>query len=579
MIVEPLSESAPVSTVGDRIHVEEAWSYRVTPDAARCGEVVSVHFGDRLLAPTADGRGFRLDVPHLVGAIDLVATGTAGEERVRVVVDPRSEKIERDAWVALLEDLDRWVPGSAVGREEAREGAVGNVGTEVAAAGEALSPLIPALLDAFEAIDRMPKNRQVRQVEYVEPHRVRRVDSRLVRHLTADVIAAQAVGLTTEETDQRVRLPQRRPMTDLRHPANCYVAWAMWRIARRTRTLADWYRDAAAKHSDRSWWDTRARRLAHDAAAVARAYRRSCLRDVPRRPASEAALLSILDDPAYARFHRVARRFISPRFSLDAPPDSAAAAVRPSFELYEFWCFEALARRVAAALPDWQHKPLRDTAKGELLGLPNGKTHRFRHPDHGTLELHFNPTFQSKPDGGTKRYSITRERRPDIVATWMPAGCDAGSEPDASPDTGPGTEHEGRRTSLHSADAASGPLQTARTAQRTPPRPAWLALDAKYRVGRTNLLDAFASCHLYRDALRWPRFGGRPTACVLLTPARTAASAPWFEPAFLARHGLGAMRWTPGDASGRDDVSDPCVVEWLLDELGVRASLPSARQW
>jgi hypothetical protein len=86
--------------------------------------------------------------------------------------------------------------------------------------------------------------------------------------------------------------------------------------------------------------------------------------------------------------------------------------------------------------------------------------------------------------------------------------------------------------------------------------PRWLALDAKYRTGRANLADAFTSVHLYRDALRWPEFGGAAAGAWLLAPARSPDAALWFDEGFCRAHGLGVLRLAPGDEGDAIRVMD-----------------------
>jgi hypothetical protein len=77
----------------------------------------------------------------------------------------------------------------------------------------------------------------------------------------------------------------------------------------------------------------------------------------------------------------------------------------------------------------------------------------------------------------------------------------------------------------------------------------WAVLDAKYRVGQSNVADAMESVHIYRDALRWPAAGGAPVAGFLLCPDRADGDALWFDPAFHAAYGMGALCLRPGKAT------------------------------
>jgi hypothetical protein len=65
----------------------------------------------------------------------------------------------------------------------------------------------------------------------------------------------------------------------------------------------------------------------------------------------------------------------------------------------------------------------------------------------------------------------------------------------------------------------------------------WIALDAKYRRARQNVLEAMESAHIYRDSLRW--HGQRADAALLFVPAEPRAS--WLtDPAFHEAERVGA---------------------------------------
>lgn len=235
--------------------------------------------------------------------------------------------------------------------------------------------------------------------------------------------------------------------------------------------------------------------------------------DLVPQPPTEAALLVVTDDPLYARVHRVCRPFLSPRFRLDGT--GPGAAVRPSFHLYEVWCFFATQRQLAAALPDWSWSLRGAKNLLALRGTGAGAVWSAEGPT-GSLRLLFNPTFASYfQREGRDRWSLSGERRPDLVVTF--------------------SGEDGVRS--------------------------WLCLDAKYRAGRKNLGDALSSAHIYRDSLRYEGYGGSCRAAVLLAPARAAEAGEWFGAEFRRRHGMGIEALTPG----RADESQ--LGRWLVDLL------------
>lgn len=229
-------------------------------------------------------------------------------------------------------------------------------------------------------------------------------------------------------------------------------------------------------------------------------------------------MAAVVDDPSYARLHRLGRLFRSPLFQLGSLPGSPGAATRPSYELYELWTFLALRRLLGVLLPEhrWTSQGL---APLSCLGEPlEGASFEATGPGL-TLRLLFNPTFNGYLSrGAAPRFSISKARRPDLVLLWQ--------------------EGEWRR---------------------------WVCLDAKYRVTKDNLAEAFESAHFYRDSLRWPEWGGRCEAAVLLAPAELNACSPWFDPGFLAEHQVGVFRLTPGAEVGP-------LSEWLSKLLGRKAN-------
>src|SRR5690606_12861614 len=94
-----------------------------------------------------------------------------------------------------------------------------------------------------------------------------------------------------------------------------------------------------------------------------------------------------------------------------------------------------------------------------LRGTGAGAKCTYRLANGRTVTLEFNPTFRSYwtrnvEVNATERFSLSGERRPDLVLTAS------------------GGDHES----------------------------VWLPLDAKYRVKRDALANAFESVHIYRDS-------------------------------------------------------------------------------
>ena len=90
-----------------------------------------------------------------------------------------------------------------------------------------------------------------------------------------------------------------------------------------------------------------------------------------------------------------------------------------------------------------------------------------------------------------------------------------------------------------------------------------MVLDAKYRVQRSSITEAFASLHVSRDALLLRHHGGRPRAGLLLVPEVADGCVAWAAADFLASHGHGLWRLRPGEPENGD------LGRWVLGRLGV----------
>lgn len=485
--------------------LEEATEYRLR---AASGSLTSAHL-DRLPLSLIDGNTARLYIGFWTStarALRLEVGGQRVERRVRVV--PARDKLDGQAWTRMLTDLERWLPAIGVGASGGTAGGLDAGGAASAGfTAVALLPLVPALMAALRSITASPRERTVEHVEHVPLRAIRRAVPSALAWLSRHPRAAAAMDAwgSLERSGPEPTLPRVAAFEDTHHPVNRYVAWAIARASKCLRQLAGRLEKVAGAggstlQADVAQW-CKARAAA--AAAAERDLRerteRSFLRRIDPAPASEAAMLALRDDPVYSRFHRVIRPFLAPRYAADAPDEQAPA--RPSYELYELWTFLAVVRGLAATRPAWT-QTWHHTAAPDFSG-GMGRGSRVELLDGGErLEVWFNRRFASffaGDHGGP--HSISGERYPDMVVAH------------------------------HRADG-----------QRR-----WLVLDAKYRVSRRNLADAFESVHIYRDALRWPAMGGRCAAGWLLVPEVRDETATWFSDEFRQEHGCGCFRLRPGE--------------------------------
>lgn len=220
---------------------------------------------------------------------------------------------------------------------------------------------------------------------------------------------------------------------------------------------------------------------------------------------SAAGLTQIAADPSYNRAYRLGCMAMSTGVQGDL---SDWLHVNYSWGIYETWCYLAVLQvsTNTFGVPAQRCKP---TAVAAQL------THRFQLADGRQLEVYFQALFPSAPPQGSSSYighSISRERRPDILLVLR--------------------EGSGCRS---------------------------MVLDAKWRSGRDNVLQAMESAHIYHDALRLA--GQRPSPCILLLPGASAVpSLERFE--YIGEHEVGALSNASVAGSGLDALST-LLANWV----------------
>lgn len=503
--------NAPVSLVDGAFVLEECRRYRIRAPGAS-----EVWLGEQTLKLGSSGSA-TVALDHAVGELELRATSPEGvDARYRIRVIPRREKLPPESWVNLLQELEEGLSGLSVGVMGPGVGAVGTGGISAPLLVSALLPLLPALVRALQAILDGPRHVEDEHESERKLHECRRIDSSTLSWISRHPEVGRWLDgwRAVELVEPPPRVPVVASVSTLDHPVNRYVAWLTRRVIEQLDAVAVRLDEIAAKVEDPSWCRARAKRARAGADRIRRLRDRSWLRGIRSEPATEAALLVVTDEPGYARFHRFARRFCAPAFRLADSAEDPRAAVRPSFSIYELWCFFAVRRLLAARLPDW-----RWTAERlENLRTGTGRGARFvATRGDQRLAIEFNPTFRSwytRKDRA--RHSLSGTRRPDIVIT------------------------------LDDGHGQGG----------------WLVLDAKYRAGRENLADALASAHIYRDSLRDTGRGGRCTGAMLLVPGPCDV-ADWVDPTWHEREGQGITSLAPGSDA-------PALIAWILAQLAIR---------
>jgi hypothetical protein len=402
-------------------------------------------------------------------------------------VSPDPGKVGRDVFVRMIEELWAADPSLVIGHEPATQ-RIGDIGLHDDPWLEfsRFRRYVPEFLKAASAVRARPRRslRVFRTTRAVD--QIRRVDRQtavtLGRSPAASLVLGIAGGADVADVEHRLDVPLVEETLDSA-PNRAILALTL-ALIRRGRGLLS--RLEAAVQGEmgsetetplRSRWPVRRVLLARLTVQLQRLLRHSPFRDVGRPEITAAGLNAIAADPAYSRLW--GRGWRALRHGVDAPPTDERLWMSPSWQIYERWCFLRLGRRLADVAPEW----------GWTLDV---KRLRWSgHDGEREAKLMYQPRFPSAAAERPDRWSVSRQREPDLV--------------------------------LFLTDA-----------QET----RFVVFDAKYRSSRGNVLDAMGSAHVYQDSLRVG--ARRPEASFLLVPASGGAS--WLEqPAFHAKHRVGVV--------------------------------------
>ena len=229
--------------------------------------------------------------------------------------------------------------------------------------------------------------------------------------------------------------------------------------------------------------------------------RRPPFSEVTRAEITAAGLNAVAAHPLYSRFWQISWAALRPGvYGVDRED---LLPLAPTWEIYERWCFVALAKKLEEWQSDWKWKHL--GPRGD-----DRRRFRGRHPDGAIVTLHLQSTFSStRGERGKNGWAVTRERRPDLLLT---------------------IEEDGRVTRF-------------------------VLLDSKY-TAKSLLNHVGDTAHTYQDGLRWGQDVLRPSATLIVAP--TDDEAPWLaEEPFVRKYRVGAVELRP-------DSGPPA---WLRDFL------------
>ena len=420
----------------------------------------------------------------------------AGTFRLDVSSSP--DKLGLDEFQSMLDELWDFNPSLVHGSEPAENliGRRGDLRTpflEFARIRQYGDPFVRAL----RAIAERPIRELRARRDQVLLHQVRRPDrltavAAMRNPNTLCALANQDAASIMSGSPPRLDVPLTRESVD--GAANrCLLALSQavaWRAATLMEQIQKQLNDEGSNSTRTSLakrWPRKRRFLEALLLELRRVHRNQPFSEVTRAEISAAGLNAISADPVYARAHRHAWQILRP--GIQGKPSAEMLWLSPTWEIYERWCFVKTCVAMAGMWPD---APFRDASAhpsraSAARTIECGDT---------VIEILLQPQFQAWDQSTTSDYrSVSGRREPDILVI------------------------------------VDGPTSNA-----------CFVLDAKYRTGRSNVLDAAASAHIYRDALRYK--GKRIDAALLLTPK--AGGARWLEDqAFLEQHRVGIAKLSP----------------------------------
>ncbi len=353
-------------------------------------------------------------------------------------------------------------------------------------------------LAAMRQLGQRPQLQLFHRREHRPAHKVQRLDLASIRTAfrNADALSV-LIGGATSNVSPGTLFDVSTTREGVDTPANRVMLGVLQAVRRRSRSVlaALEYRAAAGAHNverDALLPRMPARRafLANLDVGLDRVQAHRPFDAVTRNEISAAGLNAISAHPLYARAYRAGWAVL--RAGIAGAALDESLWMSPTWAIFERWCFVATAAALELLFPQATWERRFPSMREDCI--------LFRGTDGDRqIDVHLQPRFPAYDQASNQNFaSISGERYPDIVVTV----------------TGDGTEQ-------------------------------FVVLDAKYRVTRSNVLDAMRSAHLYRDSLRWRE--RPPSACLLLAPA--GGGAPWLEePPFWSAHGVGVAVVQQGKA-------------------------------
>ena len=403
---------------------------------------------------------FELELPDLASPL-----------RYTVDVAPAKHKTGREQFNEYLQQIVDYVPQLVTGTEPAMQDLAGRSSfISLWLRYSRLRQFMDRYLSGLNAICERPIIRLSRRREQMPLHMAKRVDDITIQRLTSNprLLATLAEDRTSETAlapeNWNLDVPFQEPSLD--NPANRLMARQLVEVRRLTRLLLAELRNLRVGVSETET-DLMARlpRRIRFLQSVDKQLGRLSSKDpfasanMDKRGTAEFNAVS--GNPHYSMTHQTGIRIL--RQGLSEMASEEQHYIAPTWEIYEAWCFVAIAEALELRFPGFVWRLDHNPRSADLVLRGEADEKHF--------SLYYQMTCPSLETANRYGYfSISRERRPDMVLEIVEG------------------EHK-----------------------------QFICLDSKYSASRGRILDSMSSAHIYHDSLRCGSIS--PSLSIILAPA------------------------------------------------------------
>jgi hypothetical protein len=472
---------------------------------------------DALLLSDADDLFWQWSPGFYAGQVvaELQVPGQHDPHQFFLDVSPNPDKAGQELFSHYVADVADYAPELLLGTEPATQSLSGQSSlTNVWIAYVRLRAFAPQYIRALREVVANPITRLSHYREKLPIHLARHVDVTTVQRLANNTpllvtMATLEKGGTAQDLlldDATVDVPFNEPSVD--NPANQQMLRQLLDIIRRVEWVTT---ELEGYHGRVSETETEVltripRRLQYLKGVwreLTNIVRHHPFSSVTRREPGAAGLNAVSGHPHYAYTHQHGTKLL--RRGVSRLDTEERLYVGPTWQIYEAWCFCALAKYLEEALPEYHWQRHESFAHVEMLveGI-SGETR---------LRLYFQLTSPSlSPPKSHGYYSISRERRPDLILEIKAGG-----------------------------------------------RIYFVSLDAKYMASRQSILEAMSSAHIYKDSIK--KEEKPPALALLLVPTTTEVTALAAED-YRKKYGVGCVELSSAETAQR-------LIESILVEVGL----------